>query len=205
MSFRSHWEKTYSEKGPHKVGWYQPHLSTSFELLRQTGVDKESHIIDVGGGASTLPDDLLDCGFKHVTVLDLSSTALGIAKSRLGKRAKDVVWIEGDITEVTLDENFYDVWHDRASFHFLITPDDRSKYIDLMLRSLRQGAHILLATFSPEAPPRCNGLDVARYTSDLLKAEFGNQVTLIESRRELHRTPGGVEQPYIYGHFRTVT
>ena len=177
MSVRSHWEKTYSEKGPQKVGWYQPHLSTSFEMIRQTGVDKESHIIDVGGGASTLVDDLVDCGFKHLTVLDLSSTALGIAKTRLGERAKEVVWIEGDITEVTLEENFYDVWHDRAFFHFLMRREDRRKYINLMLRSLKQGAHILIATFSPEAPPQCNGLDVARYTPDLLKTEIGNEIT----------------------------
>lgn len=186
------------------MGWYQPHLRTSVELIRKTGVDKESHIINVGGGAFTLVDDLVDCGFKHVTVLDLSSTALGLAKSRLGAWAEDMVWIEGDITKVGLDENFFDVWHDRASFHFLIAPEDRRKYIDLMLHSLRQGTHILIATFSLEAPPQCNGLDVARYAPQLLKAENGNQVTLTESRRELHRTPGGVEQPYSYCYFRKV-
>lgn len=202
MNRKTHWEHLYSTKGQEKVGWYKPHLRMSLELIYQTGVNKEAKIIDIGGGASTLVDDLLDYGFNHITVLDLSSTALTLTRLRLGEQAKDVEWIEGDITRVSLPESYYDVWHDRAVFHFLISPMDRKKYVEIMRRSLKPRAHIIIATFSPEAPPQCSGLNVSRYSHEQLHAELGEELELKEYREELHITPGGVKQQYIYCYFQ---
>lgn len=202
MNFKVHWEQVYATKKPEQMGWYEPHLTSSLALITQTGLSKAARIIDVGGGASTLTDDLLNDGFTHITVVDLSSAALTLAKSRLKERAKQVKWLAGDITQLSLPKSYYDVWHDRAVFHFLTTREDRRKYIDALHHALKPAAYIVMATFSPEAPPTCSGLTVVRYSPAQLHDELGKDWILEGHRRELHMTPSGVAQQYIYCRFR---
>ena len=202
MDYKAHWETIYATKAPTAVGWYEPHLRLSLEFIEHTGVSLDGQIIDVGGGASTLVDDLLAKGFRHITVLDISPAALAIAKARLGRRAEDITWIEGDITQVTLPSSCYDVWHDRAVFHFLTSPADRRKYVEALDEALKPGGHCIMATFAPEAPPQCSGLDVIRYGPEQLHGEVRGRFELLESCSQIHLTPAGISQPYLYCHFR---
>jgi ubiquinone/menaquinone biosynthesis C-methylase UbiE len=197
-----HWEKIYQEKVHEEVSWYTPHLERSLELILRTGIDKNASIIDVGGGASTLVDDLLARSFKKITVLDISGEALEASKIRLGSLSNQITWIEGDIKEVTLLENFYDVWHDRALFHFLTRPEDRQKYVHQLDHSLKAGGHLIMAIFGLKGPPRCSGLDIVRYTPKSLLAELSHVFTLLENFTETHGTPFGTNQEFIYCHFR---
>ena len=198
---KSHWEKVYQSKKPTEVSWFQPHLALSLEMVLRAGLDRNSKVIDVGGGASTLVDDLLNDGYKCVTVLDMSQEALNVSKQRLAGQSKNVVWIEGDITTVDLPERHYDLWHDRAVFHFLTSSDDRYKYVAKLTKALKPGGHVIIATFGSQGPTRCSWLDVARYSSDGLLTELGRDFSLIESFEEDHKTPGGASQQFIYCHF----
>ncbi len=202
MPVKSHWENTYASKTAEKLGWYKPHLLTSLRLIGATGADKTARVIDVGGGASTLVDDLLAIGFAHVTVLDVSATALSTARSRLGAAADRVRWLEGDIRTLRMDEDHYDIWHDRAVFHFLTGAEDRRRYVGALRRALRADGHVIMGTFSHEAPPRCSGLEVRRYTLELLCSELGAEFQPQEHKTEMHTTPGGVRQMYLYARFR---
>jgi len=199
---KSHWEKIYAQKLPTELSWYQGHLQMSLQFIERTGVGKSASIIDVGGGASTLVDDLLDRGFTHLTVLDVSSKAIDLARVRLGSNADKINWIEADITRVSLPQNHYDLWHDRAVFHFLTSAEGRQKYVELVKDSLKPGGHIIIATFAPDGPPRCSGLDVVRYSPDSLLEEFGSDFELIESAREEHLTPSRTKQKFIYCYLR---
>ncbi len=174
----------------------------SLQFIERTGVGKSASIIDVGGGASTLVDDLLARGFERLTVLDVSSKAIDLARARLGSNADKINWIEADITKVSLPQNHYDLWHDRAVFHFLTSAEDRQKYVELVRDSLKPGSHIIMATFAPDGPSRCSGLDVVRYSPDSLLEEFGSDFELIESAGEEHLTPSGVKQMFIYCYLR---
>lgn len=194
-------DKIYREKSPNEVSWYRSHLEKSLELILQTGIDKKAPIIDVGGGTSTLVDDLLANGFECITVMDTSSQALDISKTRLGKQAAKVIWMEGDITCVGLLPHAYDLWHDRAVFHFLTCPEDRRKYVDRLSQSLKPDGHVIVATFGLNGPSRCSGLDVVRYSPEGLLTELGQDFSLIESFEEDHKTPGGTLQQFIYCHF----
>ena len=198
MTRKTHWEIVYADKKPDEVSWYQTHLEKSLELIRRTGAGKAARIIDLGGGASTLVDDLLASGFKEVTVLDISTAAIQAAQTRLGRRAKDVTWLEADITQVSLPKHHYDVWHDRAVFHFLTNAEDRRRYVDAVNHALKPGGHIIVATFGPHGPLQCSGLDIVRYDPATLHNEFGDNFTLIESLREIHHTPAGKVQDFIY-------
>jgi SAM-dependent methyltransferase len=157
MSPNDHWEQVYSTKLTEKVGWYEPHLQTSLSWIKELGLPEDAPIIDIGGGASTLVDDLWDAGYRSITVLDISEKALSMIKARLGKRTDLISWLEGDITEVDLPTNRYELWHDRAVFHFLIALEQQRKYRDNLLKALRQGGHLIIGTFAPEAPPKCSG------------------------------------------------
>ena len=199
---RAHWDAIYSRKSPETVSWYQPHARRSLQLIHKTGIGKDAAIIDVGGGASTLVDDLLQEGFNNVTVLDLSSAALSAAKSRLGDRARRVKWIEADVTRFALPADAYDVWHDRAVFHFLTDEADRDAYVRAVLRSVKPGGHVIVATFGEHGPTRCSGLPVVRYRPDELHAQFGDDFTLIDNRGENHRTPWGDVQQFVYCYCR---
>ena len=198
MNTRVHWESLYSTKAPEELGWYERHLRPSLSMIRSLGIPKAANIIDVGGGASTLVHDLLSDGFRSVTILDVSASALSCAQSRLGDRARNVTWIEADITSVSLPLMHYDLWHDRALFHFLTTARDRKNYVDVLCRSVKLGGRIIIGTFSLEAPPKCSGSDVVRYGPEHLQEELGDNFKLLEQTKELHVTPRVTEQMYLY-------
>jgi SAM-dependent methyltransferase len=195
---KTHWEAVYGSKAPTELSWYQAQPTRSLELLHQLGVGPSTAIIDVGGGASTLADALLDQHLGTLTVLDISATALEHAKARLGPRHSAVVWIEADITHADLGEGAYDVWHDRAVFHFLTDAEDRRRYVDAAARALRHGGTALIATFSPHGPTRCSGLDVMRYDAELLAREFGSEFVLERSLDDVHHTPSGSAQAFTF-------
>lgn len=202
MSNKEHWEGVYGRKGADEVSWFRPHLERSLRFIEDASVSRDGAIIDVGGGASTLVDDLLARGYSNVSVLDISSAAIDVARARLGARASLVTWLVGDVTTIDLPSNAYDFWHDRAVFHFLRDEEQRRRYVDVVRRSLKPDGHIVVATFGPEGPERCSGLDVVRYTSDGLHAEFGGEFTRVASETEVHTTPWGSEQQFVYCYCR---
>jgi len=202
MNLKKHWEEIYSTKAPDTVSWYQEHADLSVRLIRNTRLGKDAAIIDVGGGASRLVDDLLREGYSDVTVLDLSSAALALAKQRLGKYANAVHWMEGDITRAAFSNHRFDIWHDRAVFHFLTDPVDRQTYVKQVMRAVRPGGHVIVATFAEDGPDDCSGLPVMRYQPDSLHAEFGNEFFLVEHEKEAHRTPSGNVQQFVYCYCR---
>ena len=199
---KEHWEAVYRSKAPEAVSWYSPHLETSLALIERAAREKSASIIDVGGGESTLVDDLLSRGYRNVTVLDISQTAFEVARKRLGPAAAQVHWLLADITEVQLERNAYDVWHDRAVFHFLAAPDQRGAYIRQVARAVKPGGHVIVSTFGPEGPKKCSGLDVMRYDAESLHEEFGVRFRLVESSEELHHTPSGATQQFLYCYCR---
>ncbi len=198
----AHWETLYGKKKPDQVSWYREHLERSLAFVDQAQLSPSSSIIDVGGGASTFVDDLLGRGHTELTVLDLSSQAIEVAKERLGPASAVVTWRVGDVTQLELPEHAYDFWHDRAVFHFLREPVDRRRYVASVRRSLRPGGHIVVATFGPQGPERCSGLEVMRYSADGLHDEFGGEFRKVASTIELHATPGGSEQQFVYCYCR---
>lgn len=200
---KTHWEQIYTTKNTTQVSWYQAHAHLSMDFIRQTGVGKQGQIIDVGGGASTLVDDLLADGYKQVTVLDISAAALHTTRQRLGPLAHRVTWLEADITQATLRPHFYDVWHDRAVFHFLTQAEDRARYVARVREAVRPGGHVIVATFADDGPLQCSGLDVVRYSPEQLHAQFGPDFALLQSSREAHQTPFGSVQKFIYCYCRT--
>ena len=202
MQVKSHWEHVYETKSVDAVSWFQPHAEQSLRLIRQTGLAPTASIIDVGGGASTLVDDLLDDGFRHVTVLDVSGAALAAARARLGERAASVTWLEADITQVALPRNAYDLWHDRAVFHFLTSDRDRQAYVAAVQRAVKPGGYVIVATFAEDGPLQCSGLPVVRYSPSALHAEFGATFSLERHEREEHHTPSGSVQKFIYCYCR---
>ena len=166
MNVKTHWEKVYKTKAPDTVCWYLPHLETSLALIERTGTGLSSSIIDVGGGESTLADDLVSRGYQNVTVLDISETAINVSKQRMGEAAEHVHWHVADVLAVELESRAYDVWHDRAVFHFLTTNEQRLAYVRSVARSVRRGGHVIVSTFGPEGPQKCSGLEVIRYDAD---------------------------------------
>jgi SAM-dependent methyltransferase len=201
MSQKEHWEQVYSTRPTEKLGWYAPHLQTSLTWIKELGLTADAPIIDVGGGASTLVDDLLAAGYRAITVLDISEQALSSIKARLGKNAERVVWMNGDATSVDLPAQYFELWHDRAVFHFLTQPEQQRTYRNNLLKALKPGGHLIIGTFAPEAPPKCSGLPVQRYSVEQLANTLGEEFHLTRHHKELHITPGGVEQMYLYCHF----
>jgi 2-polyprenyl-3-methyl-5-hydroxy-6-metoxy-1,4-benzoquinol methylase len=202
MDAKRHWENVYAAKAPEAVSWYRPYLETSLALIERAANARTAAIIDVGGGESTLVDDLLLRGYQNITVLDVSQTAIDVTKRRLSSAAEQVRWLVGDITEVELEQGSYDVWHDRAVFHFLIETEHRNAYVRQVARSVRPGGHVIVSTFGPEGPAKCSGLDVMRYDAGSLHEEFGARFRLVESSKELHRTPFGTTQQFLYCYCR---
>jgi len=200
MDRKTHWEDVYRTTAADELGWHQAHPSMSLNLIESTRVVKTGSLIDVGGGDSTLVDHLLNQGFEHITVLDISPTALERAKARLGGRAHRVTWIVDDVTDFRSSKT-YDVWHDRAVFHFLTDAKDRTRYLESMNRVVSSQGHVIMATFAYEAPPTCSGLPVVRYSPQFLAAAVGKGFELVEAVEQLHRTPGGKKQPFIYCRF----
>jgi 2-polyprenyl-3-methyl-5-hydroxy-6-metoxy-1,4-benzoquinol methylase len=202
MDVKAHWEAIYGTKAADAVSWYRPHLEFSIGLIERVAGDRCASIIDVGGGESTLVDDLLAAGYENLAVLDVSETAIGVTKKRLGQAAERVRWIAGDITHVELQAGAYDVWHDRAVFHFLTSLEERAAYVRQAARAVKSRGHVLVSTFGPEGPQKCSGLDVVRYDAESLHNEFGTRFRLLESSKELHQTPSGKIQQFLYCYCR---
>lgn len=198
MDPKKHWESVYGTKAPEAVSWYRAHLETSLALIERAAAGNSASIIDIGGGESTLVDDLLERGYENVTVLDVSQTALDVTKKRLGLAADHVHWLVADITEAKLEPGTYDVWHDRAVFHFLTNGEHRSAYVQQVCHAVKPGGHVIVSTFGPEGPTKCSGLDVVRYDANSLHNQFGVRFRLLESSKELHRTPFGTTQQFLY-------
>jgi SAM-dependent methyltransferase len=202
MKSKAHWEHIYKSKGVREVSWFQEHATQSITLIRKTGVSLGAKIIDVGGGASTLVDDLIDQGYSEITVLDISGTALRRSQNRLGQRASLVTWLELDITRAELEPNIYDLWHDRAVFHFLTSETERAHYVRAVRRSVKTGGHIIVASFGLNGPERCSGLNIVRYDAESMHREFGNDFELVDTTTEVHHTPFGTDQQFIYCYCR---
>jgi SAM-dependent methyltransferase len=195
---QAHWQQVYQTKASDAVSWYRPHLEVSLQLLEEAGMSAESRLIDVGGGASTLVDDLLARGLRDITVLDVSEQALALARQRLGDRQALVTWLAADALSVMLPEQAYDLWHDRAVFHFLTDPADAARYAAQAARAVRAGGHALIGGFAPDGPERCSGLPVARRSAEDIAAILAPSFRLLAQRAETHVTPGGSEQKFAY-------
>jgi 2-polyprenyl-3-methyl-5-hydroxy-6-metoxy-1,4-benzoquinol methylase len=202
MSTRAHWDKIYSEKAPNAVSWYRSHLETSLGLIEQVSPARSAAVIDVGGGESTLVDDLLAHGYEDVTVLDISQTAIEANKNRLGETSKRVKWRVADVTQIELEASAFDVWHDRAVFHFLTSPEDRAAYVCQVARAVKRGGYVIVSTFGHGGPTKCSGLDVVRYDAESLHSEFGVHFRLLGSSNEMHQTPFGTTQQFLYCYCR---
>ncbi len=205
MDAKKHWEDIYGQKKPDEVSWYKPHLDLSLKILTNAGLNSSSRIIDVGAGASTLVDDLIRLGTKAITILDISGEALAVSKARLEQRANEVEWIEADITQAKLRKEYYDIWHDRAVFHFLTGAEDRHQYVATTTEALKQQGQLVIATFSLQGPLRCSGLDIVKYSPETLQAELGSGFRLIEALEEEHQTPFNTAQKFIYCRFQKVS
>lgn len=199
---QQHWETVYRTKAADAVSWYRPHLDTSLALIERAAPDRSAAVLDVGGGASTLVDDLLARGYGDLSVLDISAAALNVARERLGEAANAVTWLAADLLDAPLPQARYDLWHDRAVFHFLTQAEQRAHYLRQLARALKPGGHAILATFGPQGPLKCSGLDTIRYDAGELARELGDGFTLLDSIMEFHATPFGTTQPFLYALFR---
>jgi ubiquinone/menaquinone biosynthesis C-methylase UbiE len=197
MDSRSHWEQVYATKDAAKVSWFRPHLERSLELIEMAAPDRVASILDVGAGASTLVDDLLALGYRKITVLDISRGALEATKVRLGESGRGIEWVLGDVTEAVLPEGVYDLWHDRAVFHFLTEAGQRRAYVERVTRALKPGGGLIVSTFGPSGPERCSGLAVMRYDAAALGRELGDRFRLVENSLDVHETPSGATQQFL--------
>ena len=204
MNQKNHWEQVYATRMAEKLGWYKPRLDTSLAWIEELDLDKSAPIIDMGGGASTLVDDLVDAAYESITVFDISQSALDVAKKRLGRQSELVMWLSGDITSYTLPPNRFELWHDRAMFHFLTEKDQQEAYRANLISALKPGGRLIIGVFAPEAPPKCSGLPVQRYDHEQLAATLGSELELVRQHKEMHVTSGSVEQLYLYCLFRRV-
>lgn len=194
---RDHWETVYSSKAFTDVSWFQPRPERSLRLVERTAVGRDEAIIDIGGGASTLVDHLLDDGFTDLTVLDVSGKSLEQAQERLGERAADVAWVVSDVTTFR-PARTWQLWHDRAALHFLIDEQDRARYVEVLKTALAPGGHVVLATFGPDGPPKCSGLEIRRYSIDMVEELLGSEFALQCQELESHITPTESTQQFLY-------
>lgn len=198
MNTEPHWEGIYRTKAPDAVSWYRPHLDRSLDLIERAAAGPSAAIVDVGAGESTLVDDLAGRGYRHVTILDISLTALAVTKQRMGRGGAGVKWVCADVTCSPFPRHCFDIWHDRAVFHFLTARQHREAYVGSVLHSVRPGGHVIVSTFGPEGPARCSGLEVVRYDADALHGQFGRSFRLVDSTKEVHYTPWGTGQQFTY-------
>ena len=178
MQSSAQWDHVYSTKAADAVSWYQPHADLSLQMVEASGIPTTAAMLDVGGGTSVLVDDLLAAGYSDITVLDMSAAALDAVRERLGTNAAQVNWIQADITQVQLPVQAFDVWHDRAVFHFLTEPEQRRLYVQQLIHALKPAGHVVIATFAEDGPTQCSGLPVMRYRADQLAAELGERIRL---------------------------
>ena len=205
MNVKNHWESVYETKSAESVSWYAPHLRESLQYVQRAAPSKSARIIDVGGGESTLVDDLLTAGYVDVAILDISANALDVARQRVATFAKQVAWLAADVLEVELPVASYDVWHDRAVFHFLTTAEQRQRYVNKVLMALKPGGFAIVGTFGPDGPDQCSGLPVSRYDALELHGTFGKPFQLMDSSMEVHTTPAGASQQFVYCFWRRRT
>ena len=201
MTLQDHWEHIYQTKAPVETSWFEPHLQTSLHWISEAAPDRSASIIDVGGGESTLSDDLLAMHYRSLTVLDIAKAAITKSRNLLGAAAEKINWLVGNVIEVALPPRAYDVWHDRAVFHFLTEPDRRSAYVRQLSSSLKTGGHVVIATFGPQGPEKCSGLVTMRYNADSLQRELGQDFRLVRSSVVEHHTPFGTAQQFLYCQF----
>ncbi len=197
---QAHWQNVYQKKGERDVSWFQESPTISLDLIRATGVGSDASIIDVGGGASRLVDALISEGFRSITVLDLSEKALSMTRDRLGAQAERANWIAADVTTWQPTQT-YDVWHDRAAFHFLMEPNDRTAYAECVWKAVRPGGHVIIGTFALDEPERCSGLPIVRHNAASLGDMLGSSFRLVETRRHDHQTPSGTIQRFQFSSF----
>ena len=197
---KTHWEDVYQKQLPEELGWYQDNPEMSLKLIAATGVGFDGNLIDIGGGTSKLASLLVAQGYTKVAVLDIAAGSIEQAKLAMGEQANKIQWIEADATNYNFAEE-YDIWHDRAVFHFLTDNQDRKRYVDAVQQSLKTGGHLIIATFGLKAPRKCSGLHVVRYSPETLHSEFGNNFDLVETYVEVHSTPAKVQQEFIYCRF----
>jgi len=195
---RDHWQSVYQTKGEQQTSWYRPHLDESLRLIDQLDIDRSLPVVDIGGGRSTLVDDLLARGYTDLTVLDLSPEALDESRARLGERAGLVTWLASDVTQAALPTAHYALWHDRAAFHFLTDASERERYVATAAGCVRPGGFVVVATFALDGPEKCSGLPVCRHDARSLGAAFSESFELIDDSRERHATPFGTEQSFTY-------
>ncbi len=200
MTHKEHWENIYRAKTPTQVSWYQARPSMSLRPIEATRIEKHLRIIDVGGGASVLVDCLLEAGFSQLAVLDLSTAAIRQAQSRLGRRASQIQWYEANVTRFQSPHRF-DLWHDRAVFHFLTRAAGRRRYVRVLRQTLLPDGQPIIATFALTGSGKCSGLDVMRYDAPSICAQLGNKFELIEECAETHVTPSQLEQQFAYYRF----
>jgi SAM-dependent methyltransferase len=204
MVSRQHWETVYRTKAVDAISWYRPHLETSLAMIERAVPDRDAGIVDIGGGEATLVDDLLARGYRQLSVLDISPAAIAVAQHRLGAAAVQVTWLADDILQAALPAQRFDLWHDRALFHFLTAAGQRARYVEQLAHALKPGGHAIIATFGPQGPGQCSGLDTVRYDAASLQRELGPRFALVEHATELHHTPFGTTQQFVYGRFRRV-
>jgi SAM-dependent methyltransferase len=204
LGAKGHWESVYRAKRVDELSWFQREPAVSFGLIHKVAPETSARIIDVGGGASSLVDALTAAGYSAVTVLDVSGAALGHAQDRLGPAASRVTWLESDVLVGSLPAGAFDVWHDRAVFHFLTEQSERAVYVAQIRQSLRPQGFVVVATFAEDGPARCSGLPVVRYSPLTLHDELGDSFQLLESAREQHRTPAGATQSFVYCVFQFI-
>jgi SAM-dependent methyltransferase len=198
---QAHWQNVYATKAEREVSWFQENPAPSLDLITATGISSDAAIIDIGGGASRLVDHLLDRGFRRLSILDLSAKALEEAKKRLGRRGDAVEWIVADVA-AWQPLRTYDLWHDRAAFHFLTEAADRDAYVACLKKALRPGGNVIIATFAFDGPERCSGLPIVRYDAAALSKVVGSDFRLIGERRHEHATPWGAVQKFQFSTFR---
>jgi SAM-dependent methyltransferase len=204
MNSQDHWQNVYQSRTPAQTSWFQPHLQASLEWIAQAKPDRSASILDVGSGESTLVDDLLAAGYTALTILDIAPQAIERSRQRLGPAAASVHWIAGDITQTSLPPAAYDLWHDRAVFHFLTEPGQRVEYIRQLTQSLKPDGHLIIATFGPQGPEKCSGLPTMRYDAQSLSQQFSPAFRLIRSAIVAHTTPFGTEQQFLYCHLARI-
>ena len=201
METRDHWRHAYAAKSPDEVSWFEASPLSSLKALERLGSVSSQSIIDVGGGASRLAEALLGRGWRDITVLDIAEAALASSQERLGPKAASVQWEVADICEWRPGRT-YDIWHDRAVFHFLTEAGNRSGYKSALEAGTHAGSHVIIAAFAIDGPEKCSGLPVRRYDVPTLVAELGTGFTLVDDWRETHLTPLGAEQPFQWCTFK---
>ena len=198
---KAHWERIYQKRSPQQLGWYEETPTNSLQLIRNSGILKHDAILDVGGGASTLVDSLHHAGYSNLSVMDISRNALRLVQARLAPQSRTIQWIEADVTQFT-SQRKYSLWHDRAAFHFLVDPDQRSAYVDVLKSTLAPDGQVIIASFAIGGPTQCSGRETVQYDTKKLVAVFGSDFDLVENLEATHVQPSGAEQAYEY--FRLV-